>query len=86
MIDYTAILTRRYADRQWALNGDEYDGLVMLDEGDKPTKKELDALWPEVANEIAAEADQKAALKISAQNKLKALGLSDLEVAAILRG
>ncbi len=86
MTDYTAILTLRYPDRQWALNGDEYDGLVMLDDGDKPTKKELDALWPEVANEIAAEADQKAALKISAQNKLKALGLSDLEVAAILRG
>ena len=86
MTDYAAVLTRRYAGRQWKLDGDDYTGLTMLDDGDKPTKKELDTLWPEVANEIATEADQKAALKISAQNKLKALGLTDQEIAAILRG
>lgn len=83
MTDYAAVLTRHYAGRQWMLNGDHYDGLVMLDDDDKPTKQQLDALWPEVQNEIATEQNQNAAAKISAQNKLKALGLTDAEIAAL---
>lgn len=84
MTDYAAVLTRRYAGRQWKLEGDEYAGLTMLDDGPTPTKKELDDAWPSVATEIAAEADQRAAVKTSARVKLKALGLTDAEIAALV--
>lgn len=84
MIDYAAVLSRRYSDRQWKLEGDDYAGLTMLDDGPKPTKKQLDDAWPEVAAEIAAEADQRAAAKASARAKLKALGLTDAEIVALV--
>lgn len=66
MIDYVAILTRKYPDSVWIFNGDDYSGLSWKSETTKPTKKELDALWAEVQAEIEAEikakADAKAAL------------------------
>jgi len=70
MTDYAAILTRRYAGKQWTLNGDEYDGLTWLDEGKPPTKSELDALWPEVKAEILAEPVAKEAAKAALLNRL----------------
>jgi hypothetical protein len=59
MIDYTAILSRRYADKEWTLNGDEYTCLTWLSEGAKPTKATLDGLWASVQQEIADEAFAK---------------------------
>jgi hypothetical protein len=53
--DYAAILSRRYPGAQWSLDGDRYEGLVWLDASPKPTQVELDALWPEVAEELARE-------------------------------
>lgn len=65
MIDYAAILTKKY-NAEWVLNGNDYSGLTWLSESNKPTKKELDDLWSEVqteiANEIADKATKKAAL------------------------
>ena len=84
MIDYATVLNRRYAGRQWKLEGDDYQGLTMLDDGPKPTQKQLDDVWPEVAAEIAAEADQRAAAKVSGRAKLAALGLTDAEIAALV--
>lgn len=84
MTDYAAVLTRRYSGRQWKLDGDDYAGLTMLDDGHKPTQKELDDAWPLVAEEIAAEVDQRAAVKTSARAKLKALGLTEAEIAALV--
>jgi hypothetical protein len=84
MTDYAAVLSRRHKGREWSLNGDDYDGLVMLDDGPKPSKKSLDDLWPEVAAEIAAEADAKNATISSARAKLAALGLTEAELAALL--
>ena len=86
MIDYAAVLSRRHSGREWTLNGDDYEGLTMLDGGSKPTKQELENAWPGVAAEIAAEADQRAAAKTSARAKLKALGLTDEEIAALVGG
>jgi ABC-type Fe3+-hydroxamate transport system substrate-binding protein len=60
MIDYTIILSTNYTDKQWSLIGDSYEGLDWLDSSPKPTKDELDALWP--ATQITAankQADQK---------------------------
>ena len=48
MINYFLILTTNYADQQWALSGNEYDGLDWLDSTPKPTQAELDAQWPQV--------------------------------------
>lgn len=76
MIDYTAILSRKYVGSQWSLNGDNYEGLVWLSETDKPTKKELDDLWPEVQNEMQLEVEAKAQARASAEAKLIALGLT----------
>ena len=53
MIDYSQILSTNYADKQWALNGDSYDGLTWLDASPKPTQAELDALWIPTQDEIA---------------------------------
>ena len=79
-MDYAQILTRKYADSEWTLNGDSYSGLTWLSDTTKPTKAELDALWPEVEAEIAAEAQAVIDNKASAIAKLEALGLTLDEV------
>jgi len=86
MTDYATVLSRRHAGRQWQLDGDDYAGLTMLDGGDKPSKASLEASWPSVQAEIAAEADAKITARNSANAKLKALGLTDAEVAALIGG
>jgi hypothetical protein len=55
-VDYAAVLVANYPGAQWALNGDNYDGLTWLDDSPKPTQAELDAAWPQVhyANQCAA--------------------------------
>ena len=60
--DYSAILTRRYPGAQWSLNGNDPSGLRWFGPGDVPTPAELDAHWPSVASEIAAQrAEQETA-------------------------
>ena len=81
MIDYALILSRRYAGKEWTLNGDEYTGLTWLSDSAKPTKATLDGLWAEVQAEIAAEAATKAQQK---QAVLDRLGLSAAEVQLLL--
>ena len=83
-IDYAAILARRHKGRQWILNGDDYEGLEMLDDGDKPTKKQLTDAWPDVQAEIAAEKAAANTAAASGRTKLKALGLTDAEIAALI--
>jgi hypothetical protein len=86
MTDYVAVLRYRHKGREWKLEGDEYEGLTMLDGGPKPSKKSLDDAWPEVQAEIAAEAAARAAARESALSKLAALGLTDAEIAALVGG
>jgi hypothetical protein len=83
MIDYAAILSRRYFGKEWILDGDSYEGLTWNEKTGKPSKATLDDLWPEVIAEIAAENQAKEEAKISAQSKLAALGLTADEIAAI---
>jgi len=52
-MDIIKILTKKYPGAQWVLSGSDYSGLEWLDESPKPTKKELEALWPEVQAETA---------------------------------
>jgi len=84
MTDYATVLTRRHAGREWALNGDDYEGLTMLDGGSKPSKASLDVAWPEVQAEIAAEQAAATAAAASGRAKLAALGLTDDEINALL--
>lgn len=74
------VLLRKFPGAQWKLDGESYEGLTWLDDTPKPTKAELDALWPEVQAEIAAEAQAKVDAKASAVAKLQALGLTVEEV------
>jgi len=53
--DYAAILTRRYDGSQWSLSGDDLSRLRWFGPGDPPSRDELDAHWPAVAEEMAAE-------------------------------
>jgi len=59
-MDILLILKTRYADKEWALANNEYDGLTWLDEGKPPTEAELEALWPEVQAEVAHEQVEQA--------------------------
>ena len=48
-MDIANVLTDKYPGAQWSLDGDDYEGLEWLDDSPKPTKKALEALWPEVS-------------------------------------
>ena len=49
-MDIAVVLSDKYPGAQWSLDGDDYEGLTWLDDSPKPTKKALEALWPEVEN------------------------------------
>lgn len=83
MTDYAIVLSRKHPGREWTLNGNDYDSLVILDGGSKPTQKSLDDAWPSVQDEIAQEVIAATAARVSALTKLKALGLTDEEIAAL---
>jgi len=53
MMDIAKILSIKYSGSEWVLNGNDYSGLEWLDDSPKPSKKELEALWPEVQYEVA---------------------------------
>ena len=59
-MDIANILTDKYPDTVWTLNGDDYEGLTWLDDSPKPTKKALEAAWPEVENARARAAVERA--------------------------
>jgi hypothetical protein len=48
MSDYSAILTSKYPGTIWSINANDYDTLTWDNTTPKPTKAELDALWPQV--------------------------------------
>ena len=79
-MDIATILTKRYSESEWTLNGDDYAGLEWLSKSAKPTEKALQKVWPSVQAEIAAEAQAKLDAKASAISKLEALGLTVGEI------
>ena len=84
MTDYAAVLTKLHSDRQWTLDGNDYNQLTMLDGGEKPSKKSMDDAWPAVKEELDAAQAAKASAKASAIAKLTALGLTEDEAKAII--
>jgi hypothetical protein len=79
-MDIPIILSRKFLGSEWNLDGDSYEGLTWLSDTPKPTKKQLEDLWPTVQAELAAEAQSKIDAKASAIAKLEALGLTLKEV------
>ena len=59
-MDISLVLTKRYPDALWTLDGDSYSGLTWLSDGEAPTLAELEAEWAQVEYEVAYEAVQKA--------------------------
>jgi hypothetical protein len=78
---YAKILTYKYKNTEWALDGDDYEGLVWLSDTPKPTKAELDAQWDEVKAIIQAEAEAKAAKKAALLDRL---GITEDEAKLLL--
>ena len=74
------ILLNKYVGSEWTLTGEEYSGLEWLSNTPKPTKKQLEDLWPIVQAELAFKAQSKIDAKASAIAKLEALGLTVEEV------
>jgi hypothetical protein len=50
--NYEAVLNAIRPGTQWALEGNDYSGLIWLDESPKPTKKTLDDAWPQVQADL----------------------------------
>lgn len=80
-IDYTKILSTKYAGAEWILDGDNYSGLTWLSDSPKPSQKTLDNLWPEVEAQLEADRENKAAQK---QALLDRLGITADEAALLL--
>jgi hypothetical protein len=59
-INISAILSSRFQDSEWNLDGEDYAGLVWLSDSPKPTEQELEALWPEVQYDNAYKAVEQA--------------------------
>jgi len=58
-MNYALVLKMFYADKQWAMDGNEYAGLRWLDESEKPTDAELTAKY------ASAQAKEAAAIEIA---------------------
>ena len=82
-MDIAIILSRKFADSEWTLDGDSYEGLSWLSDTPKPTEEELEELWPAAQEAQQAEQDAKAAARQSALAKLAALGLTEEEIGAL---
>ena len=46
------ILSSKYPEALWELNGEEYSGLTWKSDTPKPTEEHLASLWPEVQYDI----------------------------------
>jgi hypothetical protein len=79
-MDIAMILSTKYNGSEWIIDGDSYENLNWLSDTPKPTKKQLEDLWPSVQTELAAKAQAKIDAKASAIAKLEALGLTVEEV------
>lgn len=80
-MDIAQILSLKFPDNEWTLNGDKYSGLVWMSENPKPTEKQLQDLWPIVQKEILdAESN-----KVNAKNALlDRLGITAQEAKLLL--
>lgn len=80
-MDLSLILSQRYKDSQWILDGENYDGLTWLSDTTQPSKEELESQWNSVLSDIENEKTKKAAKKAELLNRL---GLTEEEAKLLL--
>lgn len=80
-MDIAQILSRKFNDNEWALNGDDYVGLVWFSETPKPTEQELQELWLEVKQEIL---DEQSSKELAKAALLERLGITADEAALLI--
>ena len=80
-LDYAEVLTAKYPNAQWSLNGDDYEGLTWLSETKKPTKAELDADAASLEQEKETAKLEKEAAKTALLDRL---GITADEAALLL--
>lgn len=85
-MDLTKSLNYLRPGEAWTLNGDGYDGLTWLADTEKPTEQELIDAYPLAVQAAADKGAAEKAARESAIAKLASLGLSEVEVAALLGG
>jgi len=89
MIDYAQILSVHYAGKQWALNGESYEGLDWLDSTSKPTQAELEALaqsTQDTLDKANCKAQAKALLAATDWSVLPDVGLANASDYVTYRG
>lgn len=82
--DYSQVLTCRYPGKEWRMADVDYSTLEWLDDSPKPTRKQLDALWPAVQVELEQQANARAVARESALAKLAQLGLTPDEITSLI--
>ncbi len=63
-MDIPAVLAHIRPGASWSMNGDEFDGLVWLDDSPEPTLPEIEAAWP--ATQAAVLNDEARVLRLAA--------------------
>lgn len=81
MIDYSYILSKKFRNDEWTLNGDDYANLVWLSDSPKPTQNELDALWQVV---LAEDETEKENVENRKKTLLDKLGITQEEARLLL--
>jgi hypothetical protein len=61
-MDIAEILRLRFSGNEWILVGNNYSGLTWVSDTNKPTESQLQALWADVAKELAATESEITAL------------------------
>lgn len=82
---YSSIIKRRYPGAVCTINDEDYDQIIWLSDTPKPSKEELDALWPEVQAEIQQEIAEQEQQKNDTIAKLEKLGISIDDLKGLFR-
>lgn len=75
-IDLASCLIVYEKGAEWKIDNNDYESLEWFSDTPKPTQKQLEDCWPIVL----ANRQAKIAAKQAAQEKLKALGLTDQDL------
>lgn len=70
-------------NKEWSLDGDNYENLIWLSEGNKPTLAELEKEFLSLPEKQAEAEAAEMAAKAAAQAKLAALGLTTDDLKAL---
>jgi hypothetical protein len=69
-MDLTLILSKRYKNHTWSIDGNSYAGINWLSDTEKPSEEELLSHWDSVLAEVEAEAEARAAEKAALLERL----------------